>query len=74
MRYPTIYARAAEAFAADLGLTSVDVHPSPLSSTRNIVEVIFSFTHRTTGFPEKSLVRDDVTEEFPLLVTKMAVL
>jgi PatG C-terminal len=72
VRYPTIYARAAEAFAADLGLTGVDVHPSPLSSTRNIVEVIFSFTHRTTGFPEKSLVRVDVTEEFPFLVTKMS--
>jgi PatG C-terminal len=49
----------------------VDVQPSPLSGTRNIVEVIFSFTHRTTGFPEKSFVRVDVTEEFPFLVTRM---
>ena len=71
MRYPTIYARAAEAFGRDLGLTGVDVQPSVLSGTRNIVEVIFSFTHRTTGFPEKSFVRVDVTEEFPFLVTKM---
>ena len=72
VRYPTIYARAAEAFAGQLGLTSVDVQPSPLNGTRNIVEVIFSYTHRTTGFPEKSLVRVDVTEEFPFLVTKMS--
>ena len=72
VRYPTIYARAAEAFGGNLGLTSVDVQPSLLSGTRNIVEVIFSFTHRTTGFPEKSFVRVDVTEEFPFLVTKLS--
>ena len=71
VRYPTIYARAAEAFAGQLGLTSVEVQPSPLSGTRNIVEVIFSFTHRTTGYPEKSFVRVDVTDEFPFLVTRM---
>jgi len=71
VRYPKIYAKAAEAFAGQLGLTSVDVQPSPLNGTRNIVEVIFSFTHRTTGFLEKSFVRVDVTEEFPFLVTKM---
>jgi len=72
VRYPTIYARAAEAFAGGLGLTGVEVRPSPLSGTRNIVEVIFSFTHRATGFPEKSFVRVDVTDEFPFLVTKMS--
>ena len=52
-------------------LTDVDVRHSPLSGTRNIVEVIFAFTHRTTDFPEKSFVRVDVTDEFPFLVTKM---
>ncbi len=72
VRYPRIYARAAEAFAGNLGLTGVDVQPSPLSGARNIVEVIFSFTHRVTGFLEKSFVRVDVTEEFPFLVTKMS--
>ena len=72
VRYPTIYARAAEAFAGQLALTSVDVQPSLLSGTHSIVEVIFSFTHRTTGFPEKSFVRVDVTGEFPFLVTKMS--
>jgi PatG C-terminal len=72
VRYPAIYARAAEAFAGNLGLTSVDVQPSPLSGTRNIIEVIFSFTNRTTGFPEKSFVRVDITDEFPFLVTKLS--
>ena len=72
MRYPNIYAKAAEAFAMDLSLTSVEVRPSTLSATRTIVEVIFAFTHRNTDFTEKSFVRVDVTEEFPFLVTKLS--
>jgi len=72
VRYPTIYSRAAQAFAGNLGLTAVDVQPSPLSGTRNILEVIFSFTHRTTDYTEKSFVRVDITDEFPYLVTKMS--
>ena len=71
VRYPNIYARAAEAFAGDFSLTGVEVRPSPLSGTRNIVEVIFSFTNRNTDFVEKSFVRVDVTEEFPFPVTKL---
>ena len=70
MRYPAIYARAAEAFAQDFSLTGVEVRPSPLSSTRKIVDVIFAYTNRNTDFTEKSYVRVDVTEEFPFLVTK----
>ncbi len=72
MRYPNIYAKAAEAFAANNSLTSVEVRPSTLSATRTIVEVIFAFTHRNTDFTEKSFVRVDVTEEFPFLVTKLS--
>jgi hypothetical protein len=34
MRYPAIYARAAEEFAQAFSLTGVEVRPSPLSSTR----------------------------------------
>ena len=66
MRYPRIYARTAEAFVGQVGLTSVDVQSSPLSGARNIVEVIFWFTHRTTGYPEKSLATNSRS-----LVTKM---
>jgi hypothetical protein len=72
MRYPAIYDRAAEEFALDFSLTGVEVRPSPLSSTRKIVDVIFAYTNRNTDFTEKSCVRVDVTEEFPFLVTKMS--
>jgi hypothetical protein len=72
MRYPAIYAKAAEEFARDFSLTGVDVCPSPLSGTRNIVEVIFSFTNRKNDFTEKFYTRVDCTEKFPFLVTKMS--
>ena len=72
MRYPAIYAKAAEEFARDFSLTGVEVRPSPLSSTRNIVDVIFAYTNRNTDFTEKFFVRVDVTEEFPFLVTKLS--
>lgn len=72
VRYPTIYARAAEAFQGNSSLSGIDVRPSPLSGTRNIVEVIFSYTHRQTDVTDKYFVRVDVTEEFPFLVTKLS--
>jgi hypothetical protein len=53
-------------------LSAVEVRPSPLSGTRNIVDVIFSYTNRNTDVTEKFFVRVDVTEEFPFLVTKMS--
>ena len=71
MRYPAIYGKAAEQFGRDYSLTSVEVRPSPLSSTRKIVDVIFSYTNRNTDFTEKFCVRCDMTEEFPFLVAKM---
>jgi hypothetical protein len=52
--------------------TEVEVRPSPLSGTRKIVDVIFAYTDRKTDFTEKFCVRVDVTEEFPLLVTKLS--
>lgn len=72
VRYPAIYATAAEAFGRNSSLTAVEVRPSPLSGTRKIVDVIFSFTNRNTDVTEKFFVRVDVTEEFPFLVTKMS--
>jgi hypothetical protein len=71
-RYPAIYANAAEQFALGFSLTGVEVRPSPLSSTRRIVDAIFAFTNRTTDFIEKFFVRVDVTEEFPFLVAKLS--
>jgi hypothetical protein len=72
VRYPAIYAKAAEEFAGNYSLTGVEVRPSPLSGTRNVVEVIFAYTNRNTDYTEKYFVRCDVTEEFPFLVTKMS--
>jgi PatG Domain len=72
MRYPAIYAKAAEQFAQASSLTGVEVLRSPLSGTRVIVEVIFAYTNRNTDFTERFCVRVDVTEEFPFLVTKMS--
>jgi hypothetical protein len=70
VRYPAIYAAAADAFGRNESLTAVDVRSSRLSGARKIVDVIFSFTNRSTEVVEKFSVRVDVTEEFPFLVTK----
>jgi hypothetical protein len=72
MRYPGIYAKAAEEFGRDFALSAVDVRSSALSSTRNIVDVIFTYTNRNTDFTEKFFVRVDVTDCFPFLVTKIS--
>lgn len=72
MRYPAIYAKAAEKHGGDYSMTGVEVVPSSLSSTRKILNVIFSYTNRNTDFVEKFFVRVDVTEEFPFLVTKIS--
>ena len=72
VRYPAIYATAAERHAQNASLTVVDVRLSRLSGTRKIVDVIFSYTNRQTDITEKYFVRVDVTEEFPFLVTRMS--
>jgi hypothetical protein len=72
MRYPAIYTAVADAYGRNGSLTGVEVRPSGLSGTRNVVEVIFTFTNRNTDVDEKFFVRVDVTEEFPFLVTKLS--
>jgi hypothetical protein len=72
MRYPLIYSKTSEQHGCNCSLSSVDVRPSRMSGTRKILDVIFSYTHRTNDFTEKFFVRVDVTEEFPFLVTKMS--
>jgi hypothetical protein len=72
VRYPAIYARAAQSFAQDFSLSAVDVRPSPLSGTRKVIDVIFAYTNRNTDFTEKYFVRVDITDEFPYLVTKLS--
>jgi hypothetical protein len=72
MRYDRIYATAARAFAENASFTAIDVHPSPLSGTRNIVDVVFAFTDRTTNVVSKHFARVDVTDCFPFLVTPLS--
>jgi PatG C-terminal len=56
----------------DSSLTAVDVRPSALSGAHRIVDVIFTYRNRNTDFHEKFRARVDVTEEFPFLVSKLA--
>jgi hypothetical protein len=72
VRYPALYAAVADAQARNAGLSAVEVRPSPLSATRRIVDVVFSFTNRSTDVVEKVFTRVDVTEQFPFLVTKLS--
>ena len=72
VRYPAIYAKAAEEFGRNFSLTGVVARPSRLSGARKVVSAIFSYTHRETDVTEKYFVRVDTTEVFPFMVTKMA--
>jgi hypothetical protein len=72
VRYHAIYASAAAAFGQNQSLSAVEVRPSALSGVRKVLDVVFTFTSRTTDVAEKFLVRVDVTEEFPFLVSKLS--
>ena len=72
VRDPSIYVQTANALAHNSSLTSVNVQPSPLTGGRRIVEVIFSYTDRSTDVVQKYFARVDVTEEFPFLASKLS--
>jgi PatG C-terminal len=72
MRYPEIYRKTAQQFSAQCSLSGVDVRRSPLADARNIVDCIFSYTERRSGFTEKFAVSVDITDEFPFLVGGMS--
>jgi hypothetical protein len=72
VRYDRIYSLAAEQFGNNASFTGIDCLPSPLSGTRKIVDVVFSFINRETDVESKFFTRVDVTECFPFLVSKMA--
>jgi hypothetical protein len=67
-----ICANAADAFAKGASLTAVDVVRSAMNGTRNMVNVIFSYTNRNTDVKEKFFCRVDVTDEFPFMVKKLS--
>jgi PatG C-terminal len=66
LRYKEVYAKTADAHARNCSLTAVETQLSRLSSTRRVVDVVFSYTNRETDVTEKFFARVDVTEEFPV--------
>jgi hypothetical protein len=72
VRYPAIYSKTAEFHERSSSLTGLEVRPSTLGTTRRILDVIFTYTHRTTDVAEKLFTRVDVTDEFPFLTTKLS--
>jgi hypothetical protein len=72
VRYPAVYARAADYFALNCSLTSVSVRTSSLSGARNMLDVIFAYTNRNSDVVDKCFVRVDVTDEFPFLAKKLS--
>src|SRR5207302_6345930 len=53
VRYPAIYATAADLHQRNFSLTGVEVRASRLSGVRRIVDVIFSFHNRQTAVGEQ---------------------
>jgi hypothetical protein len=72
VRYPAIYTLTADKLFQNSALISIDVRPSPLSGTRQIVDVIFAYANRATDVVEKHFIRVDVSDEFPFLVTRLS--
>lgn len=72
VRYPVIYATAADCYKRNFSLEGVESRLSRLSSARKIIDVVFTYTHRQTDVKERYFCRVDVTEEFPFLVTKLS--
>ncbi|MEV6881331.1 hypothetical protein [Streptomyces sp. NPDC051135] len=72
VRYPSIYAKCAEAHAAGATLTAIETRPSRLSGVSRVLDVIFSFTDRRTDVTEKFFVRVNIDEMFPHLITKLS--
>ena len=72
LRYDRIYTETANAHGRSESLSGIEVRPSPLAGARSIVDVIFTYTNRSTDVDNKWAVRVDVTEEFPFLVNKLS--
>lgn len=53
-------------------MRSCGFHPSSLSGTRNVVDVVFTYANRSTDVNERQDVRVNVTDEFLFLVTKLS--
>lgn len=71
VRYPAVYAAAAEAHRTEKNLSGVEVRPSRLAGAQSIVNVVFTFTHRRTDVRDSLFVRVNVSGEFPFLTSKL---
>ncbi len=72
VRYDELYARTADAHNSNRRLSDIRVEPAPVSSTRKMLDVIFTYADRATDVPDRYFVRVDVEEEFPFLVSRLA--
>jgi hypothetical protein len=68
VRYSTIYRKTFERSMEGYSLTSIDVRPSNIGGPRRIMNVVFTFSSRTTDEVEKYFVPVDVTFEFPFRI------
>ncbi|MFC9392625.1 hypothetical protein ACFTWS_05590 [Streptomyces sp. NPDC057027] len=64
VRYSAIYQTTFERSMDGYSLSSVDVRPSSVGGARRVVDVVFSYTSRSTDVTEKKYVPVDVTDEF----------
>ena len=71
VRYDEIYHRTQSLQDENYSFIAIDVRLSRLSSTRKIVNVIFTYENRTNRAIQQWFIRVDVTEEFPFLVSPM---
>jgi hypothetical protein len=67
MRYKGIYSNAADAFARNESLTAVHVQTSSLSGTSKVLDVVLSYTNRSTDVTERYCVSVDVQGMFPFI-------
>ncbi|MFE7379737.1 hypothetical protein ACFU9F_05125 [Streptomyces zhihengii] len=72
LRYPRIYSAAAAQYAKNCALTGVDTSRSEVSRTRTLIDVVFTYTDRTTNVADRLAARVDVTGMFPFLAAPLS--
>jgi len=71
VRYDEVYHRTQLMQDENYSFTAIEVRLSRLSSSRKIVDVVFTYENRTNRAIQQWFTRVDVTEEFPFLVSPM---
>jgi hypothetical protein len=71
LRYPALYAVAAQASAKEMSLATIDVRRSAAGGARRVVEVRLVFRGRRDHSVEQYRCRVDVTEVFPFLISPL---